>query len=346
MLKSGFRPNEVTFLGLLVACLHGGWIIEGYDLFNSMTRDHDVQPRMEHYACMVDLLGRAGKLDEAKSFISSMPIEPGVSVWGALLAACTIHQNTEIGDAYQPWPYAFSELDCDFYDETCPHLQAIVRYGVWQAMSKETRIAASLVRLHFHDCIVDSGGPYWSVPLGRRDSTTASEKSANEQIPSPFESLENITAKFISKGLEFKDVVVLSGAHTIGFAQCFAFQRRLFNFKNTGKPDPTLHSSMVQTLTSICPNGDQSANSKLAPLDSSNEMFDNLYYKNLLNNKGLLESDQVIMQSTQGGSMVQYYSMYPNRFSDDFAESMAKMSEIGVLTGQEGVIRKKCGIVN
>ncbi|KAK9112941.1 hypothetical protein Scep_020460 [Stephania cephalantha] len=312
--------------------------------------------------------------------------------------------------AYQPWPYAFSELDCNFYDETCPQLQAIVRYGVWQAMSKETRIAASLVRLHFHDCIVDgcdasvllddtstfkgeknalpnrnsargfevidrikadveeacpstvscadilalatmeavylSGGPYWSVPLGRRDSTTASEKSANEQIPSPFESLENITAKFISKGLEIKDVVVLSGAHTIGFAQCFAFQRRLFNFKNTGKPDPTLHSSMVQTLTSICPNGDQSANSKLAPLDSSNEMFDNLYYKNLLNNKGILESDQVLMQSTQGGSMVQYYSMYPNRFSDDFAESMAKMSEIGVLTGQEGVIRKKCGIVN
>ncbi|KAK9109032.1 hypothetical protein Sjap_017092 [Stephania japonica] len=106
MLKSGFRPNEVTFLGLLVACLHGGWIIEGYEFFNSMTRDHDVRPRMEHYACMADLLGRAGKLDEAKSFIGSMPIEPEVSVWGALLAACTIHQNTQIGE------FAARQLAC------------------------------------------------------------------------------------------------------------------------------------------------------------------------------------------------------------------------------------------
>ncbi|GMH20214.1 hypothetical protein Nepgr_022055 [Nepenthes gracilis] len=66
-------------------------------------------------------------------------------------------------------------------------------------------------------------GPYWSLPLGRRDSLT-SNSSDNQHIPSPFEPLENITAKFISKGLDMNDMVVLSGGHTIGFAQCFTFK--------------------------------------------------------------------------------------------------------------------------
>ncbi|KAF8405086.1 hypothetical protein HHK36_009983 [Tetracentron sinense] len=203
-----------------------------------------------------------------------------------------------------------------------------------------------ILTLAAREAVFLSGGPFWPIPLGRRDGTTASERAANEQLPSPIEPLENITAKFTSKGLDMKDVVVLSGAHTLGFAQCFTFKRRLFDFKGSGKPDPTLDSSLLQNLQGTCPHGD-GTNSKLAPLDSVTvNKFDNLYFKNLVNNSGLLESDQVLMKDPKTALMVNYYSMYPFQFSNDFAASMVKLGNIGVLTGQNGQVRKKCGSVN
>ncbi|KAJ7946025.1 Peroxidase [Quillaja saponaria] len=148
-----------------------------------------------------------------------------------------------------------------------------------------------ILTLAAREAIVLSGGPYWDVQLGRRDGTTASEIAANEQIPSPFDPLENIIAKFTSKGLDLKDVVVLSGGHTIGYAQCSNFQRRLFDFQGSGMPDPTLDSSLLSNLQGVCPNEDNS-NTNLAPLDTaSSYKFDNAYYTNLISNTGLLESD-------------------------------------------------------
>ncbi|CAK7329814.1 unnamed protein product, partial [Dovyalis caffra] len=188
-----------------------------------------------------------------------------------------------------------------------------------------------------------SGGPYYPLSFGRRDGLTASEKAANEQLPSPIEPLENITAKFTSKGLDIKDVVVLSGAHTIGFAQCFTFKRRLYDFKGTGKPDPILDSSAVANLQGMCPNKDTS-NSNLAPLDSaSTNQFDNAYYVNLVNNAGLLESDQALMGDSKTAAIATAYSSNSYLFSADFAASMTKLSNLGILTGSNGQIRKKCG---
>ncbi|XXG63528.1 hypothetical protein AAC387_Pa05g1696 [Persea americana] len=97
MLEEGIYPNEVTYVCVLTACSHGGLVDEGFELFYSMARDHRIEPRMEHYACMVDLLGRAGLLHEAKSFVDSMPFVPSASVWGCLLGACVTHKNIEIG---------------------------------------------------------------------------------------------------------------------------------------------------------------------------------------------------------------------------------------------------------
>ncbi|KAL6993706.1 Peroxidase 10 [Sarracenia purpurea var. burkii] len=191
-----------------------------------------------------------------------------------------------------------------------------------------------------------AGGPYWAVSLGRRDGLTASQTAANRDIPSPFEPLENITAKFTSKGLDIKDVVVLSGAHTIGFAQCFTFKPRLFNFDGSGNPDPTLDALLLSNLKSVCPNQDDS-DTNLAPLDPvSYYKFDNIYYKNLLNNSGLLQSDQALMGDNRTAAMVNNYSKFPFRFSNDFGVSMVKLSSIGVLTGQNGQIRKNCRVVN
>ncbi|KAK9056686.1 hypothetical protein SSX86_024048 [Deinandra increscens subsp. villosa] len=305
---------------------------------------------------------------------------------------------------------ANSQLNEYYYYASCPNLAMIVKYGVWAAMKDDTRMAASLLRLHFHDCFVNgcdgsvllddtkkfkgeknagpnrnsirgfevidnikadveracpsivscvdiltlaareavvlSGGPNWPVTLGRRDGLTANIKAANTNLPSPFESLAAITAKFAAVGLDSRDVVVLSGAHTIGLAQCFTFKHRLFDFKGTGQPDPKLDTLLATNLKTTCPNVAKS-NTNLSSLDMvSTYMFDNAYYKNLVNNAGLLESDQALMSDPQTASMVNDYSMYPYLFYRDFSTSMMKLSNIGVITGLNGEVRKKCGEIN
>lgn len=91
-------PNKVTFVSLLNACSHGYMVEEGRQYFKSMRSLYGVEPKIEHYGCLVDLLGRAGLLDEAEEIISSMPMTPDVAVWGALLGACRIHRDVERAD--------------------------------------------------------------------------------------------------------------------------------------------------------------------------------------------------------------------------------------------------------
>ncbi|KAI4343903.1 hypothetical protein L6164_011198 [Bauhinia variegata] len=99
MLSAGLnkvRPDEITFIGVLCACSHGGFIDEGRQIFASMNQTWGIIPRIEHYGCMVDLLSRAGFLDEALELIQTMPIDPNDAVWGALLGGCRIHKNAEL----------------------------------------------------------------------------------------------------------------------------------------------------------------------------------------------------------------------------------------------------------
>lgn len=96
--KLGVRPNDVTFIGILRACSHSGLIEEGKKFFNCMEHGYGLVPKVEHYGCMVDLLGRAGNLDEAHELICRMPCEPNLIVWGALLAACKVHKNPKLGE--------------------------------------------------------------------------------------------------------------------------------------------------------------------------------------------------------------------------------------------------------
>ncbi|KAK2983682.1 hypothetical protein RJ640_023216 [Escallonia rubra] len=97
MLKAGIKPNEVTYIAVISACSHMGLISEGWKHFNLMYKEHGISPRMEHYACMVDLLGRSGFLEKAVDFINSMPFAADALVWHTLLGACRIHGSTELG---------------------------------------------------------------------------------------------------------------------------------------------------------------------------------------------------------------------------------------------------------
>lgn len=98
MQNGGVKPDSVTFTSLLSACSQSGLVKEGRFYFDSMLQNHGIKPMMEQYACMVSLLGRAGELEEAHSLITSMPLEPDGCVWGALLSACRVHNNMNLGE--------------------------------------------------------------------------------------------------------------------------------------------------------------------------------------------------------------------------------------------------------
>ncbi|XP_077240118.1 pentatricopeptide repeat (PPR-like) superfamily protein [Tasmannia lanceolata] len=98
MLHEGVNPDRIAFVGVLSACSHAGLLDEGFHYFGSMRRDHHIIPDLEHYTCMVDLLGRAGHLDEAYNILISMPFKPGANVLGALISACRVHGNTELSE--------------------------------------------------------------------------------------------------------------------------------------------------------------------------------------------------------------------------------------------------------
>lgn len=98
MQKGTVRPNDITFLCILSACSHSGLVDEGLRYFDSMKQDYGIEPTMDHYGSVVDLLGRAGRLKQAWDFIQKMPIEPGITVFGAMLGACKIHKNVELGE--------------------------------------------------------------------------------------------------------------------------------------------------------------------------------------------------------------------------------------------------------
>ncbi|XP_012489627.1 pentatricopeptide repeat-containing protein At5g39350 [Gossypium raimondii] len=103
MVRAGVKPNEVTFTSVLHACSHAGLVDEGLDLFKFMLINHQISPADDHYTCIVDLLGRSGRLDEAYDIIRTMPYTPSHAVWGALLGACVIHENAELGEKAAKW---------------------------------------------------------------------------------------------------------------------------------------------------------------------------------------------------------------------------------------------------
>ncbi|XP_028759941.1 pentatricopeptide repeat-containing protein At5g19020, mitochondrial [Neltuma alba] len=92
------RPNSITFIGVLSACCHAGLVESGRRIFQSMKSVYGLEPNIKHYGCMIDLLGRAGQLEEAEELVRSMPMKADIVIWGTLLAACRTHGNVEIGE--------------------------------------------------------------------------------------------------------------------------------------------------------------------------------------------------------------------------------------------------------
>lgn len=214
-----------------------------------------------------------------------------------------------------------------------------------ESVCPEVVSCADIVALAASYGVLFSGGPYYNVLLGRKDGLVANQSGANSGLPSPFEPIDKIIQKFGDVGLNTTDVVVLSGAHTIGQARCLLFSNRLSNFSATESVDPTLEASLADSLESLCAGGDGSQTSALDV--SSPNRFDNNYYKNLLTEKGLLSSDQGLFSSPEGVAstkdLVETYSNNSEQFFCHFVQSMIKM---GNIPGSDGEVRKNCRVPN
>ncbi|XP_010066472.1 peroxidase 70-like [Eucalyptus grandis] len=196
---------------------------------------------------------------------------------------------------------------------------------------------ADILAVTARDSVVELGGPSWKVRLGRRDSMTASRTTANSDIPAPNMDLPALINNFKRQGLKVKDLVALSGAHTIGFAQCRVFRDRIYN-------DSNINHAFAKNLQSSCPRTGSDTN--LASLDPSPARFDTLYYNNLLTQKGLLHSDQALSTDESTLELVKSYSYDYDAFWKDFAKSMVRMGNIKPLIGNQGQIRSNCRRVN
>lgn len=96
LLKSGTQPDRITFVGVLSACTHAGLIDKGIEYFHSINEKHELTHTTDHYACIIDLLARAGRFAEAEDIINKMPMKPDKFLWASLLGGCRIHGNLEL----------------------------------------------------------------------------------------------------------------------------------------------------------------------------------------------------------------------------------------------------------
>ncbi|KAE8687474.1 Peroxidase 54 [Hibiscus syriacus] len=211
----------------------------------------------------------------------------------------------------------------------------------------QTVSCADILTIAAEESVVLAGGPSWKVPLGRLDSRSANRSLANTALPGFNEPLDDIKAKFAAVGLDTSvDVVALSGAHTFGRAQCFTFDQRLYNFSGTGDQDPDLNETLAARLREICPTVGLT---NLTNLDQTTpDVFDNTYFKNLQVEEGLLRSDQILF-STQGADtvgIVNDFSSNQTAFFEDFVESMIRMGNIRPLADVIGEVRLNCRVVN
>ncbi|XP_074330346.1 cationic peroxidase 2-like [Apium graveolens] len=207
---------------------------------------------------------------------------------------------------------------------------------------------ADILALAARDATVEVGALTYRVPTGRRDGRV-SLASDTSNLPSFTDSVTVQKKKFADVGLSAQDLVTLVGGHTIGTVACQFVSYRLYNFKNTSGADPTINPKFLPTLQSLCPqNGD---GNKRIPLDyGSGDNFDRSFFKNVQNNRGILESDQSLWQDSTTKNYAQRFigirGLAGLTLNVEFGKAMIKMTNVGVKTGTTGEIRKICSKIN
>ncbi|KAL1821718.1 hypothetical protein ACET3Z_016587 [Daucus carota] len=204
---------------------------------------------------------------------------------------------------------------------------------------------ADILALVARDAVSAINGPFWPVPLGRRDGRVSIQSEADNQLPSPNANINQLKSVFSSKGLNARDLAVLSGGHTIGISHCGPFANRLYNNSGKGDSDPTMDQTYVARLKAKCKPSDSTTIVEMDP--GSARTFDSDYYTLVSQRRGLFKSDSALLNDDVTKKYVnRQVATGGSAFFADFKASMVKMGQIGVLTGSAGEIRKTCGFVN
>ncbi|KMT16466.1 hypothetical protein BVRB_3g050860 [Beta vulgaris subsp. vulgaris] len=216
-----------------------------------------------------------------------------------------------------------------------------------EATCKGVVSCADILSYAARDSVVITGGLYWDVPAGRRDGRI-SRASETLDIPAPSFNLDQLTQSFANKGLTQDDMVALSGAHTIGRSHCTSFTNRLYNFSSTTMQDPKLSPIYAQFLKQQCPRDSQgNVNQDLVVfMNQTPYVFESSYYQNLFQHTGLFTSDQALLDRQETTREVALYAVNNLAWQRDFVQAMIKMSQIEVLTGNQGEIRANCRVIN
>ncbi|CAN1808473.1 Pentatricopeptide repeat-containing protein At5g46460, mitochondrial [Linum perenne] len=170
MLRAGFEPDEFTFTGLLSACSHSGMLQKGRRFFEYITRYKSASLKLQHYTCMVDILGRSGNLNEAENLIETMPVEPNTTVWLSLLSACRVHSNIDIAERAAK---AIINLD--------PNCSApyVLLSNLYASSNRWADVSRMRVRMR-HGGVTKERGSSWVVLKGRKHEFVSGDRSHPE----------------------------------------------------------------------------------------------------------------------------------------------------------------------
>ncbi|CAN6243704.1 unnamed protein product [Urochloa humidicola] len=198
---------------------------------------------------------------------------------------------------------------------------------------------ADVLALAARDAVSLLGGPSWNVRLGRRDARAATRDAANANLPGPGSGLPALVAAFAAKGLSARDMTALSGAHTVGRARCATFRGRVNGAAGGGE---AINATYAAGLRGACPAGG-GADGALAPLDPGTpDVFDNGYFRALVQRRGLLHSDQELYNGGSQDALVRKYASNGAAFASDFAKAMVKMGNLAPAPGTPLEVRVNC----
>ncbi|KAL6897934.1 hypothetical protein ACP4OV_006893 [Aristida adscensionis] len=210
---------------------------------------------------------------------------------------------------------------------------------------------ADVLAFAARDSVALAGGLAYQVPSGRRDGRISNATEAVDNLPAPNSNSTDLIAAFAVKNLTLEDMVVLSGAHTIGVSHCVSFIDRIYNFPNTTDGiDPKLSKAYAFLLKQICPprpatNDTSPATTTFMDLITPARL-DNKYYVGLTNNLGLFESDAALLTDPAMKQLVDSFVRSQATWHAKFVRSMLKMGQVAVLSGAQGEIRRNCRVVN
>lgn len=229
-----------------------------------------------------------------------------------------------------------------------PNLSVHSFYVIDEAKTKlekacpHTVSCADIIAIAARDVVALSGGPNWNVLKGRKDGRV-SKASETSNLPAPTLNVSQLIQSFAKRGLGVKDLVTLSGGHTLGFSHCSSFQSRIHDFSVLHDIDPSLNTKFALNLRKNCPKHNTNFSAGQF-LDSTASVFDNDYYRQLLVGKGLFSSDQSLVGDKKTKGIVEAFAKDQSLFFKEFVASMLKLGNVGVK--ENGEVRLNCKVVN